>query len=478
MSKGRATLPLDVVGTPTLGDALAVTLCDVTARMDGTSWTAMLDPGGLSTQMAVEKDLKQQNLSRLEMGREAFLQRVGEWVRGQCARRLAFLHKLGATPEVSSTMSPESARLVRDAFLREGATHEKRVVWWCTRCLTALDEGEVVWQEDPGGRLYHVRFGDMVVRMARPELLPATVAVVGPSNRGQVEIPLLERRVPVIEHPWSGALMPGHDAGHYALLQQLGLALEPVVILDPDGALNDRADIYEGLDRWEARQRIVMDLKEEGLLAGVEAAAQKLARCGRCDTVLESMLLKQWFRGDWCISRQVWWGHRIPVWRCPACCAEQGFAEDPARCPACGADKLQQDPDTLDRWYVLAHLVGDEVLAIRHPYERLMRRSDPIWLLPSSHNYSVDVEALCDHHGPDVMRLALLMMSVQGNDVGYDEHSIEIARDIRQRMQDNAHAIDGIRQRLEGVRLHHMLGDITDESLGRLLKAAMPGLAS
>ncbi len=414
--------PPNVTGELHLGHALEDTITDCLVRWhrmrgDPTLWLPGVDHAGIATQNVVEKELAKEGMTRQEMGREQFVERVWQWVRkyrGVISHQHA---RLGASCDWERevfTMDEGPQLAVRTTFVNlynDGLIYRgERIINWCPRCMTALSDLEVE-HEETQGHLWYVRYplldeaGNMtddyvVMPTTRPETIVADVAVaVNPAVERwkgvvgrTVLLPIIERHIPIIADEavdpefGTGALKitPGHDAVDFEIAQRHGLPA--IVAIAPDGTMNAEAGPYEGMDRFECRKAIVADLERLGLIEKIEDHRYSIGHCERCGTIVEPMLSKQWFVKmaplaapaieavkdgriritprrfervymhwmenirDWCISRQLWWGHRIPVWYCD--CGEQ-FAsiEEPASCPKCGSAKLEQDPDVLDTWF-------------------------------------------------------------------------------------------------------------------------------
>jgi len=365
--------PPNITGALHLGHAMTAAVEDLMTRyyrMRGreTLFLPGSDHAGIATQNVVERELRKQGLTRHELGREVFVQKVWEWKETYQAR-IAEQHKrLGISCDWDRdrfTLDEGLSHAVRTAFVR---LYKKGLIYrgaylvnWCPRCESAIsDEG-------------HERFGRLVGRTA---VLPA-----------------IERRIPIISDELvdpefgTGAVKvtPAHDPNDY----EMGLRhnLEAPTVLDDRAVMNELAGPYEGLDRYECREAIVRDFDKEGLLIKIEAYHHAVAHCQRCDTVIEPRISTQWFlnveplaqaaldavrRGEttiipereerrfyhwlenirpWCISRQLWWGHRIPVWYCRDCGEQTCELEDPTQCAHCGSTNLERDPDVLDTWF-------------------------------------------------------------------------------------------------------------------------------
>ncbi len=409
--------PPNVTGMLHMGHALDNTLQDILTRwrrMQGYSvlWLPGTDHAGIATQARVEESLAQQGISRHDLGREAFLEKVWEWKHIYGSTITNQLKMLGASCDWSRerfTMDEGCSRAVREVFVR---LFEKGLIYrgdyiinWCPRCHTTISDIEVEHIESEG-KLYYIKYplqdgeGYLTVATTRPEtMLGDTGVAVNPADERYRDyigknliLPILGRVIPVVADDYvdrefgTGAVKvtPAHDPNDF----EMGLRhnLPPVNVINQDGTMSDEAGPYRGLDRYECRRRIVEDLREQGYLLKVEDHTHAVGHCYRCNTVIEPMISKQWFVKmkplaepamkrvldgdivfvpgrftkiyinwlenirDWCISRQLWWGHRIPVWYCE--CGEMICSrEDPEVCPRCNSSALTQDPDVLDTWF-------------------------------------------------------------------------------------------------------------------------------
>jgi valyl-tRNA synthetase len=412
--------PPNVTGVLTMGHVLNNTLQDVLVRfkrMDGhvTLWLPGTDHAGIATQNVVEKQLATEGLSRHDLGREQFEQRVWAWKERYGSTILLQLKKLGCSCDWQRerfTMDPGLSQAVREVFVRlyeKGLIYRGlRIIHWCPRCHTALSDEEAITTEGgESGHLWHIRYPaedggqGVVVATTRPEtMLGDTGVAVHPEDARyrdlvgkRVILPLMERPIPVITDTLvdpafgTGAVKvtPAHDANDFDMGQRHHLP--PLVIMTTEGRINENGGTYKGLDRFEARKQIVADLEGRGLLVKTEPYRVPVRRCERCSTLIEPYMSQQWFvrmtplaqpaiaavhEGklrlsperwlgvylhwmenirDWCISRQLWWGHRIPVWYCDACGKETVARTDPTQCTHCGSGTIQQDPDVLDTWF-------------------------------------------------------------------------------------------------------------------------------
>lgn len=375
-------------------------------------WMPGTDHAGIATQNVVERQLASEGKTRHDLGREAFIERVWEWRAEYGGKIINQLKRLGASCDWSRerfTMDEGLSTAVREVFVRlyqEGLIYRgDYIINWCPRCHTALSDLESEHEEVKGG-LYHIRYpfkngkGYLVVATTRPEtLLGDTAVAVNPDDpRYQdlpddtVLLPLIGRELPIIRDPYvstdfgTGALKvtPAHDPNDFLLGQKHGLAA--IRVMDDSGTINAEGGPYAGLDRFEARKVMLADLEAQGLLEKQEDYLHSVGHCYRCKTMVEPILSKQWFvkvgplaeealkavqEGrtkivptqwektyyewmtnirDWCVSRQIWWGHRIPAWYCE--CGEVIVSRTtPDKCPACGSSQLTQETDVLDTWF-------------------------------------------------------------------------------------------------------------------------------
>ncbi|MEO1942014.1 MAG: valine--tRNA ligase [Campylobacterales bacterium] len=408
--------PPNVTGRLHIGHALTFTLQDIVVRykrMDGyrVLWQPGTDHAGIATQNVVERLLLAEGIHKEELGREKFLERVWEWKEKTGGEITQQLRKLGASPAWSRerfTMDPGLQRAVRVAFKKlydEGyIVRGKYLVNWCPKD-GALSDIEVEYKEREG-ELYYLRYpllgeeGEVVVATTRPETYFGDTAVMVHPEDGRykdligkkVRLPLINREIPIIADSYvdpefgTGAVKvtPAHDPNDY----QVGLRhnLPMISVFDEKGILNREAGEFAGLERLEARPKIVARLEEEGYLVKREPHIHQVGHCYRCGSIIEPYLSTQWFlkkevaksaiekanRGevkffppqwknnfdawmrelrDWCISRQLWWGHQIPVYYCDSCGNEWASVEEPERCPNCGSKEFHQDPDVLDTWF-------------------------------------------------------------------------------------------------------------------------------
>ena len=380
---------------------------------DNTLWLPGTDHAGIATQNVVERQLAEEGQSRHDLGRDAFIERIWEWRKDKGGTIINQLQKLGCSCDWSRerfTMDEGLSRAVREVFVRlykEGLIYKgDYIVNWCPRCLTALADDEVD-HEDCRGKLYHLRYpyadgsGHVVVATTRPEtMLGDTGVAVHPDDERYshlkgvpIDLPLTGRQIPVVFDPHvqkdfgTGALKvtPSHDRDDYEIGRRHGL--EMCKVMDDHGVMNELAGKYQGLDRYVCRKQIVEDLERLGFLEKIEDYDHAVGQCYRCKTVVEPTTSIQWFVKvkpladksveavrsgriniypktwyntfyswmdnirDWCISRQIWWGHRIPAWTCITCGELIVEASDPEFCPACTSTELVQETDVLDTWF-------------------------------------------------------------------------------------------------------------------------------
>ncbi|WP_406677890.1 valine--tRNA ligase [Moorella sp. ACPs] len=410
--------PPNVTGSLHLGHALDNTLQDILTRWhrmrgDATLWVPGTDHAGIATQARVEEELAKEGLSKYDLGREKFLERVWAWKNEYGNRITRQLRLLGTSCDWSRerfTMDEGCSRAVREVFVR---LYEKGLIYrgnyiinWCPRCQTTISDIEVEHEEEDG-RLWYIRYpfkdgdGGITVATTRPEtMLGDTAVAVNPEDERYRDVigktlilPLVNREIPLIADSYvdpsfgTGAvkITPAHDPNDFEVAARHNLPA--ITVIGKDAVMTEEAGPYAGMDRYACREKIVNDLKTSGFLVKVEDHTHAVGHCYRCGTVIEPLVSPQWFvrmaplaapaiqaakEGkvrfiperftkiylnwlenirDWCISRQLWWGHRIPVWYCQQCGEEICAVEDPVECPACGSTALEQDPDVLDTWF-------------------------------------------------------------------------------------------------------------------------------
>jgi valyl-tRNA synthetase len=504
-------------------------------RMTGvpTLWLPGTDHAGIATQNVVEKRLAETGRTRFDLGREGFVAEVWRWKETYHQRITQQMKRLGDSVDWSRerfTMDEGLSRAVREVFVRlyrKGLIYRgNRIINWCPRCHTALSDEEVNHVETDG-KLYYIKYPVkdskryVTVATTRPETMLGDVAVaVHPKDKryaplhGKTAIlPFLRRQIPIVlddaVDPKFGTgavkVTPAHDPNDFELGQRHGLPA--VTVMDESAVMNENAGDFAGLTREEARKKIVAALEDRGFLVRVEPYRNAVGRCDRCDTVVEPYLSLQWFvkmkplaepayaaieKGeltivprrwekvylrwlegirDWCISRQLWWGHRIPVWTCSGCKEMIVEVEAPTVCPKCGSRDLKQDEDVLDTWFSswlwpfstlgwpdqtedLARFYPSSVLVtgpdiiffwvarmVMAGYEFMGRCPfDQVYLhgivrdaqgrkLSKSLGNSSDPIELMDRYGADSLRMTLVLLSPQGADIhGFSDEKVDLGR--------------------------------------------------
>ncbi len=518
--------PPNITGSLHMGHALNNTIQDIVTRrrrMQGrvALWLPGTDHAGIATQNVVERELAKDGMTKHDIGREAFIERVWEWREQYGGTIITQLKRLGCSCDWTRerfTMDDGCSRAVRAVFValyRDGLIYrDKYIINWCPRCHTALSDIEVEHRETDGA-LYHIRYpitdgrGHITVATTRPETMLADTAVaVNPNDPryasliGSIALlPLLGRELPIIADDYvdpefgTGALKvtPGHDLNDFEIGRRHGLTV--INMFNEDATVNEHGGPYEGLSREDARRRVVEDLKREHLLEKEEPYRHSIGHCYRCDTVVEPYLSNQWFVRmkpladpaiaaardssirfipekfaqvyydwmenirDWCISRQLWWGHRIPVWYCDDCAEILVEEHDPSECPSCGSRGLRQDDDVLDTWFssalwpfsTLGWPEETEDLRYFYPTDLLVTAHDIIffWVarmimmgirfrgdvpfrdvyihtlirdaegqkMSKSRGNVLDPLDIIDEYGADALRFSLASMAVPGRDI-------------------------------------------------------------
>ncbi|HEX4749584.1 MAG TPA: valine--tRNA ligase [Bryobacteraceae bacterium] len=410
--------PPNVTGSLHIGHMLDHTIMDVAVRwrrMSGetTLWVPGSDHAGIATQMVVERQLAAEGLKRRELGRQEFERRVWQWKEEYGGRINNQIRREGASVDWSRerfTMDPGLSRAVRETFVRlweRGLIYRgEYMVNWCPGCQTAISDVETT-HEAVEGRLWHIRYkvkGSaeyLTVATTRPEtMLGDTALVVHPEDKRYLHLhgktailPIVGREIPILADtladPAFGTgvvkVTPAHDPNDFEVAKRHGLPF--VKVIGEDARMTAAAGQYSGLDRFEARKRIIAALEQSGELVKVEPYTVNIAKCDRSKDIIEPLVSTQWFVRmkslaekamhavrtgqirfvpddrevvffqwmenihDWCISRQLWWGHRIPAWHCRNCCQTTVAREEPALCPHCHSTEVEQDTDVLDTWF-------------------------------------------------------------------------------------------------------------------------------
>ncbi len=514
-------------------------------RGDNTLFLPGTDHAGIATQMLVERSLAAEGITRQQLGREEFVRRVWEWKEKYGTRITEQMKRIGDSCDWSRerfTLSPELSRAVTEAFVR---LYERDLIYrgtymvnWCPRCSTALSDLEVK-HEDTQGSLWHIRYplqdGSryLVVATTRPEtMLGDTALAVNPEDprykdlAGKTAIlPLMNREIPIIfdevADPEFGTgvvkVTPAHDPNDLEAGKRNNLP--HVKVIDESAHMTAEAGAYAGLDRFEARKRAVADLEKLDLIEKIEPYALALSKCDRCGTVVEPLVSTQWFVKtrpladkavaavndgrivfipdnwnktffnwmenirDWCISRQLWWGHRIPAWHCGTCQKITVAREAPRVCAHCGSDKLKQDSDVLDTWFSSSlwpfSTLGwpEDTLDLRtyYPTSLMITGFDILffWVarmmmmgleltgdvpfrqvhmhglvrdperkkMSKTKGNVVDPLDINERFGTDASRLWLLMAAAPGTDITYNEDKINAARQFANKVWNAARLI-------------------------------------
>ena len=526
--------PPNVTGMLHMGHALNNVLQDIVVRykrMQGFNalWMPGMDHAGIATQNVVEQELTKEGITRHDLGREKFIERVWEWKAKYGGVIVHQLKRLGCSCDWARerfTMDEGLSRAVREVFVRlydDGLIYQgDYIVNWCPRCRTAISDLEVEYHQE-AGHLWNIRYpfaeggGEIIVATTRPEtMLGDTAVAVHPDDERyrhlvgkEVILPLVNRRIPVIADDYvtmefgSGAvkITPASDPNDFAMAGRHNLSI--IKIMDDNAVINQNGGVYEGQDRYTCRRNIVGDLESGGYLIGTEPYTHNIGRCYRCKTDVEPAVSRQWFVRiaplakeaisavvtgktrivpstweatyfewmnnirDWCISRQIWWGHRIPVWTCKDCEKIIVAAQDPEHCPGCDGKKLHQEEDVLDTWFssalwpfsTLGWPENTEALRTFYPTSLLVTGFDILffWVarmmmmglyvmkdmpfrdvylhalvrdengekMSKSKGNSIDPLEMMDKFGTDAFRFTLAAFTAQGRDVRMSEERIE-----------------------------------------------------
>lgn len=505
-------------------------------RMQGyeTLWLPGQDHASIATEVKVEKELLKDGFKKKEMGRDAFLEKVWEWTDTYRARIRGQLKKMGVSADFtreSFTMDEKLSKAVREVFVKlynEGLIYQgNRITNWCPKCQTALSDAEIEYVEQEG-HFWHIKYpvkdSDEFLEIAttRPEtLLGDTAVAVNPNDKRYAHLigktlilPLVNREIPIVLDDYvdvefgTGAvkITPAHDPNDYEVGKRHNLP--EIIILNNDGTIVNGYGKYSGLDRYVARKEIVKDLDEKGFLVKIKEHTHNVSTHDRCGSTIEPMISKQWYVKmeslakpaieavksgktkfvperfdktyyhwmenihDWCISRQLWWGHRIPVWYCKDCGEIIVDSKDPTTCKKCGSHNLKQDEDVLDTWFssalwpfsTLGWPDNTEDLKYFYPTSTLVTGYDIIFpwvarmIFSGIHNMGetpfehvlihglvrdsegrkmskslgngVDPLEVIENFGADALRFTLITGNAPGNDLRYKTEKVEAARNF------------------------------------------------
>ena len=508
-------------------------------RMSGfaTLWLPGTDHASIATEAKVVEAMRKEGLSKDDVGREGFLERTWEWKRQYGGRIVSQLKRMGSSCDWSRerfTMDEGCSEAVKDVFVRlfeKGLIYRgERIINWCPKCLTSISDAEVEYEEK-AGHFWHIRYpftdgsGYLELATTRPEtLLGDTAVAVNPKDERyasavgkMLTLPLVGRQIPVVADDYvetdfgTGVvkITPAHDPNDFEVGRRHDLPI--INVMTPDAKITEDYPKYAGLDRFEARKAIVKDLEEGGYLIRVEDHAHNVGTCYRCHDVVEPRVSLQWFvkmeplakpaiasvrEGrtkfvperfeknyfhwmenirDWCISRQLWWGHRIPAFYCDDCGELTVTKDTSAKCPKCGKE-MRQDPDTLDTWFssalwpfsTLGWPEKTEDLDFFYPTNTLVTGYDIItfWVsrmifsaleytgtepfdtvlihglvrdakgrkMSKSLGNGIDPLQIIDQYGADALRFALATGNSPGNDMRFSDEKIEAARNFANKL--------------------------------------------
>ena len=532
--------PPNVTGQLHMGHAMDDSLQDMLIRykrMQG--YEALYLPGtdhaGIATQIKVEEELrKKEGLTRYDLGREKFLERVWEWKNQYGSRIVEQQRKLGISADwdrARFTMDEGLSKAVREAFCAlydKGLIYKgSRIINWCPHCVTALSDAEVEYQDKPG-HLWHMRYpladgsGYLVVATTRPETMMGDTGVaVNPHDERYAHLvgktcilPLIDREIPIVADDYvemdfgTGCvkMTPAHDPNDF----EVGLRhnLDTIRVIDDNGKINENGGKYCGMDRYEARKAVVADMEALGLMEKTEDYSHNVGTCYRCGSDVEPLISAQWFVKmeplakealrvvrdgevqfiperfsktytnwmenvhDWCISRQLWWGHQIPAWTCSDCGHITVDREDPACCAKCGSKNIVREEDVLDTWFSSALwpfstlgwpdktpeldyfyptsvlVTGYDIIFFwvarmifsgceqmkKYPFEKvlihgLVRDSQGRKMSKSLGN-GIDPLEMADRYGADALRFNLITGNSPGNDMRFYEEKCEAMRNF------------------------------------------------
>ncbi len=558
--------PPNVTGQLHMGHAMDCTLQDILVRykrMQGYEalWMPGTDHAGIATQIKVEEELrKNEGLTRYDLGREKFLERVWDWKNKYGDRIVHQQRKLGSSCDwerARFTMDEGCSSAVRETFCElydKGLIYKgSRIINWCPHCTTALSDAEVEYVDKPG-HLWYIRYplsdgsGDLVVATTRPETMMGDTGVaVNPADErfqhlvGKTCIlPIMNRELPIVADEYvelgfgTGAvkMTPAHDPNDF----EVGLrhSLETIRVISDDGTINENGGPYNGMDRYECRKALLKDLEEQGYLVKTEDYSHNVGTCYRCGSDVEPLISAQWFvkmeplakealrvvnEGevqfiperfsktytnwmenvhDWCISRQLWWGHQIPAWTCADCGHITVDRADPTRCAKCGSGNIERDPDVLDTWFSSALwpfstlgwpgktpeldyfyptsvlVTGYDIIFFwvarmifsgceqmkKFPFEKVLIhglvRDDKGRKMSKSLGNGIDPLEIADKYGADALRFNLITGNSPGNDMRFYVEKCEAMRNFANKIW-NASRYVMMNLTIESVKLPEKL---------------------
>ena len=505
-------------------------------RMQGYEalWLPGTDHASIATEAKIVEAMRKEGVTKDDLGREGFLERAWEWKKTYGGKIVEQLKKMGSSCDWERerfTLDEGCSEAVKEVFVRlyeKGLIYRgERIINWCPHCLTSISDAEVEYEEHDG-HFWHIRYplsdgsGYLEIATTRPEtLLGDTALAVHPDDERYqslvgktVILPLVGREIPIVADSYvemdfgTGVvkITPAHDPNDF----EVGLRHDlPVInVMNDDATINENGGKYQGMDRYECRKQIVADLEAEGFLVKVEDHKHNVGSCYRCSTTVEPRVSKQWFVKmeplagpaieavrsgetkfvpdrfskiyyhwmenikDWCISRQLWWGHRIPAWYCQDCGEVIVAKEEPHTCPKCGSKNLQQDPDTLDTWFssalwpfsTLGWPKQTEELKYFYPTSTLVTGYDIIffWVarmifsgvenmgkspfetvfihgivrdaqgrkMSKSLGNGIDPLKVIDEYGADALRFTLATNNSPGNDMRFVEEKVKASRNF------------------------------------------------
>ena len=542
--------PPNITGQLHLGHALDCTLQDSIIRfkrMQGYEalWLPGTDHASIATEAKIVEAMRKEGVTKEDLGREGFLERAWEWKKTYGGKIVEQLKKMGSSCDWERerfTLDEGCSEAVKEVFVRlyeKGLIYRgERIINWCPHCLTSISDAEVEYEEHDG-HFWHIRYplsdgsGYLEIATTRPEtLLGDTALAVHPDDERYkdlvgktVILPLVGREIPIVADSYvemdfgTGVvkITPAHDPNDF----EVGLRhnLPVINVMNDDATINENGGKYQGMDRYECRKQIVLDLESEGFLVKVEDHKHNVGSCYRCSTTVEPRVSKQWFVKmeplagpaieavrsgetkfvpdrfskiyyhwmenirDWCISRQLWWGHRIPAWYCQDCGEVIVAKEEPHTCPKCGGCHLEQDPDTLDTWFssalwpfsTLGWPKQTEELKYFYPTSTLVTGYDIIffWVarmifsgventgkspfqtvfihgivrdaqgrkMSKSLGNGIDPLKVIDEYGADALRFTLATNNSPGNDMRFVEEKVKASRNFANKIWNATRSI-------------------------------------